>query len=114
MRISDWSSDVCSSDLYSDSLSLRLPYSVKLATECKSLTHYTKGTQSPHRSEEHTSELQSLMRISYAVFCLKKKKKIKNKYIHYQIDIRKMKVETNKTTQYHTQNTNTLITTRYT
>src|SRR3546814_10692022 len=30
------------------------------------------------RSEEHTSELQSLMRISYAVFCLKKKKKIQN------------------------------------
>src|SRR3546814_9267089 len=30
----------------------------------------------PRRSEEHTSELQSLMRISYAVFCLKKKKKI--------------------------------------
>src|SRR3546814_3924410 len=30
------------------------------------------------RSEEHTSELQSLMRISYAVFCLKKKKQIKN------------------------------------
>src|SRR3546814_4137818 len=30
---------------------------------------------SPVRSEEHTSELQSLMRISYAVFCLKKKKK---------------------------------------
>src|SRR3546814_2444836 len=29
-----------------------------------------------HRSEEHTSELQSLMRISYAVFCLKKKKNI--------------------------------------
>src|SRR3546814_9231123 len=29
-----------------------------------------------HRSEEHTSELQSLMRISYAVFCLKKKKKV--------------------------------------
>lgn len=34
---------------YSDSLSLRLPYSVNLATECKSLTHYTKGTQSPHK-----------------------------------------------------------------
>src|SRR3546814_2752363 len=33
---------------------------------------------SPCRSEEHTSELQSLMRISYAVFCLKKKKKQKN------------------------------------
>ena len=31
----------------SDSLSLRLPYPVKLATERKSLTHYTKGTQSP-------------------------------------------------------------------
>src|SRR3546814_10727199 len=31
------------------------------------------------RSEEHTSELQSLMRISYAVFCLKKKKKKKHK-----------------------------------
>src|SRR3546814_1104660 len=30
-----------------------------------------------HRSEEHTSELQSLMRISYAVFCLKKKKHLK-------------------------------------
>src|SRR3546814_5306903 len=34
-----------------------------------------------HRSEEHTSELQSLMRISYAVFCLKKKKKRKHKTI---------------------------------
>src|SRR3546814_13194265 len=33
--------------------------------------------QNQHRSEEHTSELQSLMRISYAVFCLKKKKKKK-------------------------------------
>src|SRR3546814_3541116 len=36
------------------------------------------GTQD-RRSEEHTSELQSLMRISYAVFCLKKKKTDKNK-----------------------------------
>src|SRR3546814_7394452 len=37
------------------------------------------------RSEEHTSELQSLMRISYAVFCLKKKKKHKHiKNIHTQ------------------------------
>src|SRR3546814_9023582 len=33
------------------------------------------------RSEEHTSELQSLMRISYAVFCLKKKKHTNNRYI---------------------------------
>src|SRR3546814_7130757 len=42
------------------------------------------GTQPPRaprsRSEEHTSELQSLMRISYAVFCLKKKKQ--QQYIH--------------------------------
>src|SRR3546814_3617073 len=38
--------------------------------------------ESRHRSEEHTAELQSLMRISYAVFCLKKKKEdIKNKTI---------------------------------
>src|SRR3546814_4920705 len=38
------------------------------------------------RSEEHTSELQSLMRISYAVFCLKKKKQkqANNKYIRYE------------------------------
>src|SRR3546814_3784485 len=33
------------------------------------------------RSEEHTSELQSLMRISYAVFCLKKKNKTQHKYL---------------------------------
>src|SRR3546814_18556586 len=39
------------------------------------------------RSEEHTSELQSLMRISYAVFCLKKKKKIKKKINHYLTNI---------------------------
>src|SRR3546814_1895327 len=39
------------------------------------------ATASANRSEEHTSELQSLMRISYAVFCLKKKKK---KQIHIQ------------------------------
>src|SRR3546814_1022174 len=36
------------------------------------------GPTDPERSEEHTSELQSLMRISYAVFCLKKKKKQHN------------------------------------
>src|SRR5690554_7856855 len=34
---------------YSDSVSLRLPYSVNLATKRNSLTHYTKGTQSPHK-----------------------------------------------------------------
>src|SRR3546814_3158175 len=36
----------------------------------------TGTARSPLRSEEHTSELQSLMRISYAVFCLKKKKRL--------------------------------------
>src|SRR3546814_5213699 len=44
-----------------------------------------RGGQPPgrhHRSEEHTSELQSLMRISYAVFCLKKKKKKNNRHTH--------------------------------
>src|SRR3546814_9803793 len=35
------------------------------------------------RSEEHTSELQSLMRISYAVFCLKKKNNTSNQHIHW-------------------------------
>src|SRR3546814_10812570 len=38
------------------------------------LSHEGRGFIEPVRSEEHTSELQSLMRISYAVFCLKKKK----------------------------------------
>src|SRR3546814_19963070 len=36
--------------------------------------NFDEGPVFPERSEEHTSELQSLMRISYAVFCLKKKK----------------------------------------
>src|SRR3546814_10481429 len=41
-----------------------------------------RSTPAPrHRSEEHTSELQSLMRISYAVFCLKKKKQKKHKQV---------------------------------
>src|SRR3546814_4078237 len=40
-----------------------------------------RGIDHPRRSEEHTSELQSLMRISYAVFCLKKKKKTKTTQI---------------------------------
>src|SRR3546814_7026850 len=38
--------------------------------------------QTPTRSEEHTSELQSLMRISYAVFCLKKKKTNQTTILH--------------------------------
>src|SRR3546814_3930762 len=40
---------------------------------------FALGIDAPVRSEEHTSELQSLMRISYAVFCLKKKKNKKHK-----------------------------------
>src|SRR3546814_1022854 len=44
------------------------------------------------RSEEHTSELQSLMRISYAVFCLKKKKKIRSQT--EQTLIHKTQIET--------------------
>src|SRR3546814_4250278 len=45
--------------------------------ECVQLVHVAQG--GGERSEEHTSELQSLMRISYAVFCLKKKKPINHK-----------------------------------
>src|SRR3546814_4021720 len=45
-------------------------------------SHFWHCTMHNHRSEEHTSELQSLMRISYAVFCLKKKKKKINKQQH--------------------------------
>src|SRR3546814_6949143 len=41
-----------------------------VAHRCRSSVHWQRSA----RSEEHTSELQSLMRISYAVFCLKKKK----------------------------------------
>src|SRR3546814_6224490 len=41
------------------------------------------------RSEEHTSELQSLMRISYAVFCLKKKNKKNLIYIYYVTKVNK-------------------------
>src|SRR3546814_5999853 len=45
------------------------------------LPHTPRNCPRTIRSEEHTSELQSLMRISYAVFCLKKKNKKTNKYI---------------------------------
>src|SRR3546814_4190792 len=63
-------------------------YYLKASTDLKSLqgtvvrNPITAGqpvTQGALRSEEHTSELQSLMRISYAVFCLKKKKHNKKK-----------------------------------
>src|SRR3546814_1650517 len=126
MRISDWSSDVCSSDLFTGKYldEITLPddegpvlesYQLVSESKCAVLTrmkwhldantigeydacflplsengrtvdkalgmecyenverNFTLGRRQP-RSEEHTSELQSLMRTSYAVFCLKKKK----------------------------------------
>src|SRR3546814_3576524 len=62
----------------------RCPESLPLASLAPSSgarTHITSGSlNASGRSEEHTSELQSLMRISYAVFCLKKKKPKINTY----------------------------------
>src|SRR3546814_5936925 len=54
------------------------------ARECRQLDALRAGLllNIKRRSEEHTSELQSLMRISYAVFCLKKKKKTRPNHIH--------------------------------
>src|SRR3546814_8331892 len=117
MRISDWSSDVCSSDLRTESVypllrpalfclvperahrqTMRLlelayhtgmyrmlwPAPKPLPTRAFGLEFRNPvglaaglDTNGEHRSEEHTSELQSLLRTSYAVFCLKKKKKEK-------------------------------------
>src|SRR3546814_3525428 len=109
MRISDWSSDVCSSDLLNDPSStgggfnfanllagdidrievLRGPQSILWGSQAiggvinivtaapeKALEgsfDLEAGSRETVRSEEHTSELQSLMRISYAVVCLEKK-----------------------------------------
>src|SRR3546814_5476520 len=98
MRIGDWSSDVCSSDLAclldrnggnclcgiwtadanpeararakSIMGACRLPKPVLIARLTR--WHPPVASRQSGRSEEHTSELQSLMRISYAVFCLKK------------------------------------------
>src|SRR3546814_9765610 len=112
MRISDWSSDVCSSDLSSviegccfkraqESLPPRSPSGaannspppsgrrrhMSASVKCVIMQSWPRRSSDLNckdkqhgRSEEHTSELQSLMRISYAVFCLKKKKNNKNKY----------------------------------
>src|SRR3546814_9169094 len=107
MRISDWSSDVCSSDLlklrYADFRTITRARSVPapildgagllavgeailapllpveqgirlLGVTLSKFEGEDDGEDDAARSEEHTSELQSLMRISYAVFCLKKKK----------------------------------------
>src|SRR3546814_1401557 len=111
MRISDWSSDVCSSDLDGPARAvaaearrhggLRADQQDRCAAVLQqlhlaelrgcvgNLLHHLAGRRAVEhqpevlaapeggRSEEHTSELQSLMRISYAVFCLTKKKKKK-------------------------------------
>src|SRR3546814_3040936 len=101
MRISDWSSDVCSSDLltriapnvdisggiagqFQGQISIRgistlvrnigLETGVGIYVDGVYVVRPENFDQHLLRSEEHTSELQSLMRISYAVFCLKKKK----------------------------------------
>src|SRR3546814_2374095 len=94
MRISDWSSDVCSSDLPvcgARGTGARPARTCTASCRWRSACRAGCGTASRRRfsvrngsarsrkagpaarSEEHTSELQSLMRISYAVFCLKKK-----------------------------------------
>src|SRR3546814_7041084 len=87
MRISDWSSDVCSPEQFR---AIAKRHHATLLMVCPNMPESTVyRARSPGgfydqlahgRSEEHTSELQSLMRISYAVFCLKKKKK-KSKHI---------------------------------
>src|SRR3546814_8992437 len=102
MRISDWSSDVCSSDLERwigelvDAVLVTAAAKTRV-DECgdAGLGHFNADQPRAHgddigvimfarqhgrqrfryqRSEEHTSELQSLMRTSYAVFCLKTQK----------------------------------------
>src|SRR3546814_2881489 len=97
MRISDWSSDVCSSDLGITSCGIRYS-NIEPLHESSAGSPSTSVSRRPKanhascgswpqampmklhsRSEEHTSELQSLMRTSYAVFCLKKKNNYKKK-----------------------------------
>src|SRR3546814_8374806 len=58
-----------------------MPRAESLAAKAVPCT-WNRLLNASRRSEEHTSELQSLMRISYAVFCLKKKKKEKKKIQH--------------------------------
>src|SRR3546814_9085834 len=58
----------------------RLPPSPPSRRESVSAAPFRYGKSRRARSEEHTSELQSLMRISYAVFCLKKKNRHNNQH----------------------------------
>src|SRR3546814_1520452 len=98
MRISDWSSDVCSSDLEraKETVAKRIEVgapvpaarfeqqrqneATRIARADLTLRQQerkpsrSRAMRVASRSEEHTSALQSLMRSSYAVFCLKKKK----------------------------------------
>src|SRR3546814_1942358 len=111
MRMRDWSSDVCASDLPPFRLTapirrmngtkigqgwrlsmppcpspLRLRRLHRHGRRCEDrrfLPHHRSRLRAC-RSEEHTSELQSLMRISYAVFCLKKKKTNSNTTHQYR------------------------------
>src|SRR3546814_4724485 len=55
-------------------------YGIELGRTVQRDRQYAAARLHQHRSEEHTSELQSLMRISYAVFCLKKKKNTNDKH----------------------------------
>src|SRR3546814_4235223 len=102
MRISDWSSDVCSSDLSHAAPAVTgpasgarpassMPMTILPRSWLSSSSSTKSGTLSSPaspwleargrliRSEEHTSELQSLMRIPYAVFYLKKKNTLYHK-----------------------------------
>src|SRR3546814_1386697 len=87
MRISDWSSDVCSSDLLASSLGFAKQWTGSFAPGFTIFAGLTAVALVALRSEEHTSELQSLMRISYAVFCLKKKNKHTKKNINKRTHI---------------------------
>src|SRR3546814_5121751 len=58
----------------------------------------SRWRRSPRRSEEHTSELQSLMRISYAVCCLKKKIHIQQQHKHHKRYLHQVSIQTHATT----------------
>src|SRR3546814_1467733 len=109
MRISDWSSDVCSSDLPAHQLDVlrRVPCPANARGDHGMIpSNDNNGGEERRtlwivlllnaaiaagffvRSEEHTSELQSLMRISYAVFCLKKNNTIQNQTCSYYMTIK--------------------------
>src|SRR3546814_7043045 len=87
MRISDWSSDVCSSVLGrrrgGDDRDAAPDPQRRRAVPRRAARFRCRGACAAQgRSEEHTSELQSLMRISYAVFCLKKKTPKQSHMLH--------------------------------